>query len=311
MISRHHIPGLVYGLVVALALLWGLSWPLMKMALTEMQPLRFRAFSVGLGAAGLFCIAIASGAALRTTRAQFWRIAAVAAFSTIGWSLCMSYGLRIMASNRAAIIAYTFPVWSVPLSAWLLDEPLTARRIFGLVLGMAGLVLLLGDEIYAVGRSPLGALLMFGTATFWALGTIVAKKWPADVPMATFTAWLNLIGMVPILALSALIEDGPYLPFGLSTGPMIGALYSGFGASLLAQWAWFKLVSITPATVASLSILCVPIVGVFCSLIVLHEVPRLSDYAALLLVVGSLSTVLLPSRADREPARPEGKPKAT
>jgi drug/metabolite transporter (DMT)-like permease len=214
----------------------------------------------------------------------------------------MSYGLRMMESSRAAIIAYTFPAWSVPLSAWLLDEPLTRRRVLGLVLGMAGLVLLLGDEIYAVGRSPLGAVLMFGTATSWAIGTILAKKWAVPVPMSTFAAWINLIGLVPVLLLSMLVEKGPYLPFGFSTGPMLGVLYSGLVAALLCQWAWFKLVQITPATVSSLSILSVPIVGVFFSMLVLREVPRLTDYAALVLVVSCLCTVMLPGRPAIAPA---------
>ena len=293
MAPRQSISALAYFLIVSIALLWGLSWPLMKLALAEMQPLRFRAFSVAVGAAGLFVIVLASGAPVRVSRKVFWRIAGVSLFSAIGWSLCMSYGLRLMASNRAAILAYTFPVWSVPLSAWLLDEPLTRRRLTGLLLGMAGLVLLLGDEIYAVGRAPLGAVLMFATATCWAMGTILAKKWSVPVPASTFSAWLNLIGFVPLFALSLLVEHGPFTPFGLSTGPMIGALYSGLVASLLCQWAWFKLVAITPATVASLSILAVPIVGVFCSLLVLGEVPRMTDYAALALVVASLSTVML------------------
>lgn len=279
-----------------LALLWGLSWPLMKLALAEMPPLRFRAFSVGVGGLGLLAVAFLGGAPLRISRQAFWRIVGISLFSTIGWSIFMSYGLRLMASSRAAIIAYTFPVWSVPLSAWLLGESLTRRRLVGLVLGMAGLVLLLGDEIHAVGRAPLGALLMFATATSWAFGMIIAKKWPPPAAVTTFTAWMNVVAFVPLLLISLAVEEGPFTPFGLHTGPMIGVLYSALVAALLCQWAWFKLVAITPATLASMSVLAVPIVGVFCSMLVLRETPRFTDYAALILVVGSLSVVMLNPR---------------
>jgi drug/metabolite transporter (DMT)-like permease len=209
----------------------------------------------------------------------------------------------MMDSGRAAIIAYTFPVWSVPLSAWLLKEPLTARRWLGLGLGMGGLLLLLGDEIYAVGRTPVGALLMFATATCWAFGTILAKKWSVGIPASAFTAWVNIIGVVPLILLSFAFERGPWHPFGNSLGAMLATLYSLFFASLLCQWAWFKLVSITTATVASIAILSVPIVGVFCGQLVLGEVPRPTDYLALVLVVASLATVVLPGRpATRLPA---------
>ncbi len=294
--SSHHIPAAVYWLVIALAILWGTSWPLMKLALVEMQPLRFRVFCVGVGGFGLLGVCLAMRAPLLVSRKAFFRIAGVAMFSAVGWSLCMSYGLRMMESGRAVIIAYMFPIWSVPLSAWLLREPLTPRRIVGLLAGLAGLGLLMGDEIYAVGRSPLGALLMFGTATCWAISTILAKKWAVPVPASTFAAWVNLCALVVLLPLSLLLEDGPFLPFGFSTGPLIGALYAAIVASLICQWIWFRLVTITSASVASISILTVPIVGVFSGLAVLSEEPRVTDLLALVLVVVALASVMLPGK---------------
>ena len=308
--SRHHIPPFAYFLMVLLALMWGLSWPLMKLALTEMQPLRFRTFSVSAGGMGLLLISLAGGYSLRVTRDQLRKIFVVSLFSAILWGIFMSYGLRLMASGRAAIIAYTFPVWSVPLSAWLLKEPLTRRRVVGLVLGMAGLALLLGDEIHAVGRAPLGALLMFATATCWALGTLSAKKFALPIPVSVFAGWQQLIAGGVMLVVSLLVEEGPFTPFSLSTGPMLGALYSAFVASLLCHWAWYKLVSITPATIASISILAVPIVGVFCGLAVLGETPKASDIGALALVVASLCTVLMPGRTGTAVTNPVTDPVA-
>ena len=173
--SAHSIPAAVYWLVISLAILWGVAWPLMKLALVEMPPLRFRVFCVGVGGFGLLVVCRVLGAPLLVSRDAFWKIAGVSLFSAVGWSLCMAYGLRLMESGRAVIIAYMFPVWSVPLSAWLLNEPLTRRRVVGLVLGMAGLALLLGDEIHAVGRAPLGALLISGAAFFTAVESEIRR----------------------------------------------------------------------------------------------------------------------------------------
>jgi drug/metabolite transporter (DMT)-like permease len=299
------LPVVALWLIAALAILWGASWPLMKLALTEMPPLRFRAFAVGVAAAGLFAVAWASGSKIALPRGAFARIAGVTMFSAIAWSICMAYGLRLMESSRAAIIAYTFPAWSVPLSAWLLGEPITRRRAAGLALGMAGMLLLLGDELYAVGRSPLGALLLFANAACWAIGTVLMRYWRVDVPASSYTAWMNFIAWVPITLLSVCVEQGPFHPFYLSTGPMVGVLYSALVAALLCQWAWFKLVTITSASVASLSILIVPVIGVFTSMMVLGEHPRLTDLAALVMVVASLCTVMLPGRTSsaQEPSR--------
>jgi len=60
-----------------------------------------------------------------------------------------------MESGRAAILAYTFPVWGVLLGVWVLREPVTGSRLAGVVLGVFGMLVLLGDEIHAVGaRRP-------------------------------------------------------------------------------------------------------------------------------------------------------------
>ena len=154
----------------------------------------------------------------------------------------------------------------------------------------------MGDEIYAVGRSPLGALLMFGTATCWAVSTILAKMWSVKVPSSTFAAWVNLCALVVLLPISLWLEDGPLHPFGLSMGSMFGALYASIVASLICQWIWFRLVAITSASVASISILSVPIVGVFSGLALLAEQPRITDLLALFLVVVALASVMLPGK---------------
>ena len=264
--SSHHIPAAVYWLVIALAILWGTSWPLMKLALVEMQPLRFRVFCVGVGGLGLLGVCWAMRAPLLVSREVFLKIAGVAMFSAVGWSLCMAYGLRMMESGRAVIIAYMFPVWSVPLSAWLLREPLTQRRILGLVAGLVGLVLLMGDEIYAVGRSPLGAILMFGTATCWAISTILAKMWAVRVPASRPRASGDH-GSTAIFSDSrASVASG----FSISNGSLRSA---------------------------AISILSVPIVGVFSGLALLAEQPRLTDILALILVVVALASVMLPGKS--------------
>jgi drug/metabolite transporter (DMT)-like permease len=61
-------------------------------------------------------------------------------------------------------------------------------------------------------------------------------------------------------------------------------------------WAWYKIALLAPVSVSSLSTMMIPVVGVFSGMLVLGEAPRWTDYAALVLVVASLSTVLIPRR---------------
>ena len=144
----------------------------------------------------------------------------------MGWNIFAVYGVQLMASGRAAILGYTMPVWSVIIATWLLKEPFTRRRALGCVLGGAGLLLLLGEEIQAVGRSPLGAILMVGAAVSWAIGTIMMKRWPVSLPVSTFTAWQLLISAPPIILFAIAFESGTFNPFALSLWPMLGVFYN-------------------------------------------------------------------------------------
>lgn len=292
----HTFPPHLVGLLIGLTLGWGFNWPMMKVALSEMEPMRFRTLCLLFGAAGLFTVARVSGLPVRIPKAQWPRIIAIAIVNVTGWNVFAIYGVRLMASGRAAILGYTMPVWSVMLSTWLLNEPFTKRRALGTALGCAGLLLLLGEEVQAVGRSPLGAVFMVCAAMSWALGTVMMKRWPVSLPTSSFTGWQMLIAVVPIAIAGLAHERGTFNPFALSVGPMLGVLYNLLVAFLFCYWAWTKIALVAPVGVASLSVMMIPVVGVFSGMLVLGERPRWQDYAALALVVGALATVLLPSK---------------
>jgi drug/metabolite transporter (DMT)-like permease len=296
--SAHTFPTQLIWLLVALTLGWGINWPMMKLAVSEMAPMRFRTVCLVAGAAGLFAMARAGGLRLAVPAGQWPRLVTIALFNICGWNIFAIYGVSLMASGRASIIGYTMPIWSVPLSVWLLGEPFTRRRALGVGLGLAGMLLLLGGEIQAVGRSPLGALCMLGAAVTWALGTVIMKRWPVNLPASSFTAWQLLVGLVPVLAIALVAEQGPFNPFALSVGPFLGVLFNVVIAFNLCYWAWYKIALVAPVSVSSLSVMMIPVVGVFSSVLVLGEAPRWNDYAALVLVVAALSTVMIPKRSE-------------
>jgi len=293
-------PPHLFGLLIGLTLGWGFNWPVMKIVLSEMAPMHFRTLCLLCGAAGLFAIARVNGLRIRVPRGQWARMVGTALVNMTGWNILAIYGVRLMASGRAAILGYTMPVWSMLLSTWLLREPFTRRRAVGAGLGLAGMLLLLGNEIRAVGRSPLGAMLMVGAAFTWALGTVLIKRWPVDLPTSSFTAWQMVVGVVPILGIALTRESGTFNPFALSLLPMLGTLYNMFVAFNFCYWAWTKIALNAPVGVSSLAVMMTPVVGVFSGALVLGETPHWQDYAALVLVVAALATVLLPSRKREE-----------
>jgi drug/metabolite transporter (DMT)-like permease len=137
---------------------------------------------------------------------------------------------------------------------------------------------------------------MVGAAASWALGTVMIKRWPVSLPTSSFTGWQMLLALIPIGSLALLHEHGTFNPFALSAWPMFGVLYNLLVAFLFCYWAWMKIALVAPVGVSSLSVMMIPVVGVFSGMLVLGETPHWQDYAALILVVGALATVLLPPR---------------
>lgn len=280
-----------------LSLGWGINWPVMKIVIADIPRWIFRGDSLVLASLGLFAVAAASGLSLRIPRGRLPQVCAMAAFNISGWNMLAIYGVSLLPSGRAAILGYTMPLWSALLSAWLLDEPLTRRRLAGLALGMGGMALLIGAEIAALQVAPLGTAFMLAAAISWAGGLVIYKRDPIPMAMAPLTAWQMLLGGIPVALAGHALEVVDWGQVGL--WPWVGFWYNVFVALLFCYWAWNTLVDMVPAAVSALGSLIVPVVGVFSGMLILGEAPRWQDFAALALVLGALATVLLPARPPR------------
>jgi len=283
-----HLPRSLWWVLIGITLVWGFNWTAMKVAISEVAPFTFRTFCLAAGSGVLFAALRASGQPLAIPRDQWRRLALIAFFSITCWNVLVVFGLRLIPSGRAAILAYTMPVWAVPLSVWVLGERLTPKKLLGLVLGMAGLALLVGD----VFSSP-GTLLVLGAAISWAIGTVLQKRYPMAMPNGAYTAWIMLLGGVPIFAGALAFDDFGALR-GVGLWPALGVAYNVVVAFAFAHWAWIKIATSVPVTVFSISMLIIPVVGVLSGMLFLGERPAWSEYAALALILCALATVIRP-----------------
>jgi drug/metabolite transporter (DMT)-like permease len=293
-----HLPASLWGVLAGLTLAWGFNWTAMKLALSEIPPWTFRTLCLGLGSAVLFAVLRAARQPLAIGKGQLPRLAVLAFFNITLWNVLIAFGLTMVASGRAAIVAYTMPAWAIPLSVWLLGERLTGRKIFGLVLAMAALALVLGDGWAQFGAAPLGSLLILGAAIAWAFGAVLQKRYPVAMPVGAYTAWIMLLGGVPIFACALAFDDWGALGH-VGVKPLLGLLYNILVAFAFAHWAWIKIATTVPVTVFSLSMTVIPVIGVLSGMLVLGERPGWVEYAALALVFGSLITVVVPARQAR------------
>jgi drug/metabolite transporter (DMT)-like permease len=298
MADADRLPPRLWWVLAGLTFAWGFNWSAMKIALHEVTPWVFRSLCLGLGSAVLFLVLRANGQKVAVPAGQWRRLWLLAFFNITCWNLLVAYGLTMIASGRAAILAYTMPVLAVPLSVWLLGERLTSRKIAGLVLGLGGLALLLGEAVAGLGGSPLGSLLALGAAFTWALGVVLQKRYPVSMPTLPYTAWIMLLGGVPVIAGSLVFEDWRVLS-GVGPRAWLGVAYNVFIAFAWAHWAWIKIATSVSVTVFSLSMLVIPVVGVLSGMLFLGERPSIAEYCAAALVLASLATVVVPPRAAR------------
>jgi len=285
-------------LLASLALFWGTNWPAMKLAVSGIDPWTFRTLCLAAGGGGLLLVARMAGRSLAIPKTDLRPLILVSLLNVTGWQLFSAFGLTYMGAGRAAIIAFTMPLWASLLGVLVLGERMNAARIAGLALGLAGMGFLLAPEVERLIAAPWGVLLMLGAAVSWAAGTVAlkARRWTMDT--LQLSGWQLTLGGLPVL-LGAVVAGHPETLLTASGASLAGAVYAMLIPMIYCHWAWFRVVALFPANVAAIGTLAIPVVGVFSSALLLGEPLGFGELAALVLVVAALGLVLL------VPARPK------
>ena len=276
---------------MTLSLFWGLAWPAIKISVNEIPPWTFRSYCLVLSGIGILILAKANGFKLKLPLPELKPLCFVALFSITGWHMFSAHGVLRMDASRAVIIAFTMPLWATILSALLLKERIKSTRLLALGIGLGGLALLIWPELDAVGATPVGALFMLGAAVSWATGTVLIKRTDWNTPTTVLTGWQLLLGSIPVV-MGALFLEPLGVTLNVSTSAIFALTYIIFFPMIYCHWAYFTLVRIFPASIAAISTLAIPVVGVFSSTLILNESVGISEIVALFLVVTALSIVI-------------------
>ncbi len=279
-------------LLGSLSLFWGLNWPGMKIILAEMPVWWFRALCLIAGGLILMTVSAVSGNRCRLARAEIKPVLLCGSFAILGWMVFSAYGVSLMPAGRASIIAFTMPLWATLVAAVVLHEKFTLNKALGLLFGLAGLAFLIGPDLVILQRAPVGAIFMLLAAISWAIGTVLLKSIDWQLPTLTNVAWQILFCAVPVTLVAMLLEPLPD-PRLLSLEAVVALLYLFLFPMSFCQWAYFKTVSLLPASVAAIGTLMVPVIGVYSSHLILGETVGLNELLALLLVVAALLLVLV------------------
>ncbi|MFP8780745.1 DMT family transporter [Hydrogenophaga sp. RWCD_12] len=293
MISRRQLWALL-----ALTLMWGVNWPMMKLSLQQLSPLYFRASTMLLGATWLFIYVATRGERMRPVGREWLAIAALGLPNVLGWHTLSIFGVQELASGRAAILGFTMPIFTVLIGAAFFGERITPRVRLAVACVSVAIGLLLWHELQRLSGRPAGVVWMLGAAASWALGTLMFRRAQLTLSPLVVTVWMLLLGSGVVWALALSLEPLPS-PSTFSTRMWISLVYGVVINYGFAQLIWFGLARNLPPATSAMSVMAIPLVGTLSATVITGEMPHWQDWLAMVFVMVAIASVLLPAGALR------------
>jgi drug/metabolite transporter (DMT)-like permease len=245
---------------LAVYLCWGMTYLAMRVAVRDIPPhlMSGARFLV----AGLILYLWTRGRGDPKPTVVQWRSAAiVGAFLLLGGNATVAWAEQQVPSGLAAVLIAVAPIWMVAFE-WARGGPRPGKRVIaGLILGLAGVALLVwpkGDSATRV--NPIGAVMLVLASASWAWGSVVSKS--APLPKSRFLATsMEMIGGGVLLLLTALAV-GQFAHFR-PTGSLVGftAYIWLLGVTTIAKVGTYAYVNPIVAVFLGWAILDEPVTG--------------------------------------------------
>lgn len=224
---------------------WGFSFIATKMALEEVHPFTLLAIRYAIGALLLLCVQLGRERGfLKAFSPRDWiYIFILAAIGVSGLGLLQAYGLLFTTAINTGWIIAINPVLITLAARFFLGEAITARKVFGILLGFCGIFLIISKGVFSISlfrmASTYGDLLVLASALAWCGFTIGGKGFISRFsPLATVTT-IMISGCLILLPLSFLKGDWNGL-IHLSLTAWAGILFLGVFCSGLGYLFWYS-----------------------------------------------------------------------
>lgn len=284
--------------LVALTLVWGINWPVMKFGVSgtpaapaAYPPLTFRALSLWCGLPVLALALRAFGAPFAVPRSAWPEVARLALMNMLVWHAVVIVALQQLSSGRSAILGYTMPIFAALWGWWRYGERLSWRSWTGVAAAALGVALLLSSEMGRLSGAPLAALAVVAAAAIWAVGTHLLRRSTSPLPLLTIVFWMTAATAVLLGVLAIALERAAWRWPEL---PVWGSIaYNAVGVFGFAHAAWFYLARGLPPVASSISVMLIPVLGTYSGAWLLGEALHWQDHAAMLAMVAAIALVLV------------------
>ncbi|MCC0012055.1 MAG: EamA family transporter [Rhodobiaceae bacterium] len=282
-----------YVLLVLLAAIWGSSFMFIKIAVVTVPPATMTAMRMITATAVLLPVALAAGASLRFSPRLIGLLCLAAAFGNAMPFTLIAWGQQGIDSGLAAILMGTMPMFTLLLAhLFTHDEKLNGLKLVAVLLGFAGIVVLIGPQkLVQLGGQTISQLAVAGGALCYAINAIISKRLLGEPRMAVAAAVMaaSMLMMLPVAwtsdfagAMGPVVSDASLMQ--IASVVLLGLLHTGIATLIM-----FRLISNAGATFFSQINFLVPVFGVFWGTALLGERPEANAFAALALILAGIA----------------------
>ncbi len=283
-------------MLITLAAIWGGSFFLVEIALQGLPALTIVWLRVGLAAIGLWVLLIASGyrppqdLRLWLAFAIMGTLNNVVPFSLIVW------GQTHISSGLASILNATTPVFTVLVAGlWLQDEKFTTRKFVGVMLGFAGVAVMILPKLSdGVTTSLIGQLAILGAALSYAFAAVYGRSFKRRGTAPLLTAAGQVTASTVILTPVVLLIDHPWQLISQPGTVWLSILGLSLVCTAFAYILYFRILSNAGATNLALVTLLVPVTAIVLGGLFLNETLQTVHWIGMLII--ALSLIIIDGR---------------
>jgi len=288
-----NIPRIAWLQLAATIVLFGLTWPVIKIGLEAGTPVWLAAGRATLSACTAFLLLAALGRLAWPHREDWPVILSVGAFQLTAFFVLANLGVQSVPAGRSGVLAFTTMLWMVPLSL-VVGEKVGWRALLGVVLGIAGIVVIADPARFDWHdrRVVIGHVCLLGAGFTWALAMLHTRRhrW-ATMPLDVLPWQMSVATILLWLLAAASESDGR---FDWDKWQLWAALlYIGAFAGPIGTWAAVSVTRALPPITSSLGMLGVPLVGILASVVLVGEPITLPLALGAALVIAGIAVVIL------------------
>jgi drug/metabolite transporter (DMT)-like permease len=277
--------------LLLLGAIWGGSFFFARIAVSEMHPLALVLFRVAIAAAALHVYLLISGPSFRLALPLASSLLVLALVNNLLPFSLIFAGQTEMGAGLASVLNSTTPFWTILLAnAVTSDEKLSLNKVAGVLLGIAGVAVMVGPGIVASLGGPVWAkFAMIGASMSYAVALVFSRRFKAVPPAIVATGQLtaSTIVMLPVV----LLWNGPAGLFAASATVWTAVFALALVSTAFAYILYFGIIGSAGATNASLVTLIVPVSAILLGFVFLGERLELFEVAGMLLIGLGLVTI--------------------